>query len=100
MATPIKQNLVNKNKAYAECFTGGSLALPPAKKYAVGISPPSLRIESPSEDTATYFDSDPRRRVSFEHGKPTSTRYLSMQKKRKEVGEMGNINRMKGHIYS
>jgi carbonic anhydrase len=50
MATPIQQNLVNKNKAYAESFTGGSLALPPAKKYAVGISPPSL-LPSPLSNT-------------------------------------------------
>jgi hypothetical protein len=42
MATPIQENLVAKNKAYAEKFTGGSLALPPAKKYAVGSSSPFL----------------------------------------------------------
>ncbi|KAG0651160.1 Beta-carbonic anHydrase 1 [Hyphodiscus hymeniophilus] len=35
MATPIQENLVAKNKAYASSFTGGGLALPPAKKYAV-----------------------------------------------------------------
>jgi carbonic anhydrase len=38
MATPIQQNLVEKNKAYAANFTGGSLALPPAKRYAVGTT--------------------------------------------------------------
>ena len=36
MATPIQQNLVEKNKEYADKFTQGDLALPPAKKYAVG----------------------------------------------------------------
>ena len=36
MATPIQQNLIEKNKAYAASFTQGDLALPPAKKYAVG----------------------------------------------------------------
>ncbi|TVY64330.1 Uncharacterized protein LSUE1_G007531, partial [Lachnellula suecica] len=35
MATPIQQNLVDSNKKYASSFTQGSLALPPAKKYAV-----------------------------------------------------------------
>jgi len=33
--TPIQENLVNSNKAYASTFTQGDLALPPAKKYAV-----------------------------------------------------------------
>lgn len=36
MTTPIQQNLVEKNKEYAASFTKGHLALPPAKKYAVG----------------------------------------------------------------
>lgn len=36
MATPIQENLVSSNKAYASSFTKGHLALPPAKKYAVG----------------------------------------------------------------
>lgn len=36
MATSIQQNLVEKNKEYAASFTQGDLALPPAKKYAVG----------------------------------------------------------------
>ncbi len=36
--TPIQQNLVDSNKAYAASFTKGHLALPPAKKYAVGKS--------------------------------------------------------------
>ncbi|KAK4545657.1 hypothetical protein LTR36_002610 [Oleoguttula mirabilis] len=31
----VVQNLVDSNKDYAEKFTQGSLALPPAKKYAV-----------------------------------------------------------------
>lgn len=35
--TPIQENLITKNKEYAESFTQGHLALPPAKKYAVGI---------------------------------------------------------------
>jgi hypothetical protein len=34
--TPNQENLVAKNAAYAEQFTQGHLALPPAKKYAVG----------------------------------------------------------------
>ncbi|PVH88302.1 beta carbonic anhydrase clade D [Cadophora sp. DSE1049] len=33
--TPIQENLVSSNKAYAASFTQGHLALPPAKKYAV-----------------------------------------------------------------
>lgn len=36
MATPIQQNLQKSNEAYAANFTQGDLALPPAKKYAVG----------------------------------------------------------------
>lgn len=36
MATPIQQNLTEKNKAYASTFSQGDLTLPPAKKYAVG----------------------------------------------------------------
>jgi carbonic anhydrase len=39
MATPIQENLIAKNKAYASSFTEGHLALPPAKKYAVGTTP-------------------------------------------------------------
>ncbi|KAG9238608.1 beta carbonic anhydrase clade D [Amylocarpus encephaloides] len=35
MATPIQENLVGSNNAYATNFTQGDLALPPAKKYAV-----------------------------------------------------------------
>ncbi|KAK0385688.1 hypothetical protein NLU13_6865 [Sarocladium strictum] len=34
-STPNQDNLVAKNAAYAEQFTQGHLALPPAKKYAV-----------------------------------------------------------------
>lgn len=37
MATPIQENLVQKNKEYASSFKDGDLALPPAKKYAVGM---------------------------------------------------------------
>ncbi|KIN04006.1 hypothetical protein OIDMADRAFT_118247 [Oidiodendron maius Zn] len=33
--TPVQENLVTSNKAYASGFTQGDLALPPAKKYAV-----------------------------------------------------------------
>ncbi|KAH7417200.1 beta carbonic anhydrase clade D [Cadophora sp. MPI-SDFR-AT-0126] len=33
--TPIQENLVSSNKAYAASFNQGHLALPPAKKYAV-----------------------------------------------------------------
>lgn len=35
--TPITENLVAANKEYAASFTQGHLALPPAKKYAVGM---------------------------------------------------------------
>ncbi|KAI4125358.1 MAG: hypothetical protein LQ347_005401 [Umbilicaria vellea] len=35
MSTPVQENLVSKNKQYASSFSGGSLAAPPAKKYAV-----------------------------------------------------------------
>lgn len=35
--TSIQENLVAKNASYAENFTQGHLALPPAKKYAVGL---------------------------------------------------------------
>lgn len=34
--TPIQRNLIESNKIYAANFTQGDLALPPAKKYAVG----------------------------------------------------------------
>jgi hypothetical protein len=36
--TPVQENLVNSNNAYAASFTEGHLTLPPAKKYAVGSS--------------------------------------------------------------
>ena len=36
MTTPVQQNLITKNEAYAAAFNQGNLALPPAKKYAVG----------------------------------------------------------------
>lgn len=36
MATPVQKNLQGKNQDYASRFKEGSLALPPAKKYAVG----------------------------------------------------------------
>ena len=38
MATEIQQNLEKKNAEYASNFKEGHLALPPAKKYAVGRS--------------------------------------------------------------
>jgi carbonic anhydrase len=38
MATTIQKNLVEKNAEYASNFKEGHLALPPAKKYAVGKS--------------------------------------------------------------
>jgi carbonic anhydrase len=34
----IQENLKAKNKEYADSFTKGHLALPPAKKYAVSKS--------------------------------------------------------------
>ena len=38
MATEIQQNLEKKNAEYASNFKEGHLALPPAKKYALGRS--------------------------------------------------------------
>lgn len=38
MATQIQANLQKKNAEYASNFKEGHLALPPAKKYAVGES--------------------------------------------------------------
>lgn len=38
MPTALQQNLVESNEKYAASFTKGHLALPPAKKYAVGKS--------------------------------------------------------------
>lgn len=38
MATSVQKNLVQKNNDYASNFKEGDLALPPAKKYAVGQS--------------------------------------------------------------
>lgn len=38
MATPVQQNLEAKNKEYAADFKHKDLTLPPAKKYAVGMS--------------------------------------------------------------
>jgi len=35
MATPVQQNLVEKNAQYVRSFNQGSLALPPAKNYLV-----------------------------------------------------------------
>lgn len=37
MATPITQNLKEKNEAYASNFTHGDLPLPPAKKYLIVV---------------------------------------------------------------
>ena len=41
MATQIQQNLEQKNAEYASNFKQGDLALPPAKKYAVGEKCPT-----------------------------------------------------------
>lgn len=35
MATPVQENLIQKNREYVAQFTEGDLALPPAKKYLV-----------------------------------------------------------------
>jgi hypothetical protein len=48
MATPIQQNLVDSNKKYADSFTKGHLALPPAKKYAVRTFPLPPLLQAPS----------------------------------------------------
>ena len=42
--TPIQQNLVAKNKEYASTFTKGHLALPPAKKYTIGVQFPPEKL--------------------------------------------------------
>lgn len=39
MASPVIQNLKEKNAAYASDFKHGELALPPAKKYLVVVPP-------------------------------------------------------------
>ena len=44
MATPVQENLISKNKEYSSSFSEGHLALPPAKKYAVGKPLPSICI--------------------------------------------------------
>ncbi|KAL8970960.1 MAG: hypothetical protein Q9183_001277 [Haloplaca sp. 2 TL-2023] len=38
MATPVQENLVQKNQDYASSFKGGDLKAPPSKKYAVELS--------------------------------------------------------------
>jgi len=55
MATPIQENLVSKNKAYASSFTEGHLALPPAKKYAV-VTCMDARIDPASAYGITLGD--------------------------------------------
>lgn len=51
MATPIQANLQKKNAEYALKFMQGHLALPPAKKYAVGESHVvSVSFASPPPD--------------------------------------------------
>lgn len=42
MAAAIQKYLIEKNAEYASKFTEGHLPLPPAKKYVVGMSSPSL----------------------------------------------------------
>lgn len=37
--SPMAENLISKNEAYASTFSDGHLALPPAKNYAVCTSP-------------------------------------------------------------
>ena len=38
MATSVQKNLVSSSDKYASSFDKGDLALPPAKKYLVGIA--------------------------------------------------------------
>jgi len=38
MATDVQKNLVTSNGKYADSFDKGDLALPPAKKYLVGMA--------------------------------------------------------------
>lgn len=45
MASTIQKNLIEKNEQYASNFTEGHLALPPAKKYAVGRSPIRILVK-------------------------------------------------------
>ena len=46
MASQIQQNLEQKNAQYASSFKEGHLALPPAKKYAVGRSLIQAQLDS------------------------------------------------------
>jgi hypothetical protein len=39
MATPVQKNLIASSEEYASSFKHGDLALPPAKKYLVGMRP-------------------------------------------------------------
>lgn len=54
MATPIQENLVQSNKDYAASFTKGGLALPPAKKYAVGKSSLGISLALVLSTNKTY----------------------------------------------
>jgi carbonic anhydrase len=56
MATPVQQNLVEKNAQYAAAFDQGSLALPPAKKYVVGSVPAQLATCTRSPRPVTCMD--------------------------------------------
>ena len=51
MATEIQANVQKKNAEYASKFTEGHLALPPAKKYAVGKS---HRVSEPFRSLGAY----------------------------------------------
>jgi carbonic anhydrase len=39
MATPVQENLFASSEKYASSFNQGGLAVPPAKKYLVGMRP-------------------------------------------------------------
>ena len=57
MATSVQENLVKKNSEYAYTFKEGHLALPPAKKYAVGQSS-SVEPETRHAECCDIHDTD------------------------------------------
>lgn len=57
MATSIQKNLISSNEKYAESFTQGHLALPPAKKYLVRMQLPTTSHEVyPDNQVVTCMD--------------------------------------------
>jgi len=80
MSSAIQTNLVEKNKEYAEHFDQSHLALPPAKKYAVGKSlklayqhsiVASASINARSCTDNRFYTA--KRKAQAHHGPPTVT---------------------------